>query len=171
MLGVLLALVWQWDKGKEFLHRHAGIFRGSCLLLFLEAAYLNFQKTFMGDPVGHFWLALLYCNFIVLALIQGDQAGRFHLFNNKVLEWLGLRSYGIYLFQKPIQILTPFLLAHFLGDQLSTWTVIAIYTLVLLVVSELSYRLLEKPIMVWGHRFKYDPVESRKDEVVQPQPV
>jgi peptidoglycan/LPS O-acetylase OafA/YrhL len=171
MLGVLLALVWQWDKGKEFLHRHAGTFRWSCLFLFLGAAYLNFQKTFMGDPAGHFWLALFYCNFIVLALVQNDRAARFHLFNNKVLEWLGLRSYGIYLFHKPIQILIPFLLAHFLSDQLSTWAVIAIYTLVLIVVSELSYRLLEKPIMVWGHRFKYDRVEKRQDEVTQPQPV
>jgi peptidoglycan/LPS O-acetylase OafA/YrhL len=171
MLGVLLALVWQWDKGKEFLHRHAGIFHWSCLFLFLGAAYLNFQKTFMGDPVGHFWLALLYGNFIVLALIQGDQARRFNPFNNKVLEWFGLRSYGIYLFHKPIQILVPFLLAGFLGYELSTWTVIAIYTLVLIVVSELSYRLLEKPIMVWGHRFKYDPVEKKRDEAAQPQPV
>jgi peptidoglycan/LPS O-acetylase OafA/YrhL len=171
MLGVLLALVWQWAKGKEFLHRHAGIFRWSCLFLFLGAVFLNFQKTFMGDPAGHFWLALLFCNFIVLALVQNDRAGRFHLFNNKVLGWLGLRSYGIYLFHKPIQILTPFLLAYFLSDRLSTWTVIAIYTLVLIVVSELSYRLLEKPIMVWGHRFKYDPVEKRQEEVTQPQPV
>lgn len=170
MLGVLLALVWQWDEGREFLHRHVVAFRLSCLLFFLGAAYLTHRGTWIGDPVGHFWLALFYCNFIVLALVQNDRVRRLNPLNNKVLEWFGLRSYGIYLFHKPVQLLVPLLLTRYLTDELSTWAVIAIYTVILFVVSELSYRILEKPIMVWGHRFKYDPIENRKDEVVQPQP-
>jgi peptidoglycan/LPS O-acetylase OafA/YrhL len=171
MLGVLLALVWQWDKGKEFLYKYVNVFRVTCLLLFVVVAYLTYRKTWIGDPWGHLWLALFYYNFIVLALVQNNPVKRFELFNNKVLEWFGLRSYGIYLFHKPIQILIPLLITRYITDELSTWTVVAIYTVLLFVVSEISYRLLEKPIMVWGHRFKYDPVENRKEEVVQPQPV
>jgi peptidoglycan/LPS O-acetylase OafA/YrhL len=171
MLGVLLALVWQWDKGKEFLYKHANAFRGTCLLLFAIVAYLTYRHVWIGDPWGHLWLALFYCNFIVLALVKSHQAKRFDPFNNKVLEWFGLRSYGIYLFHKPVQILIPLLIARYLTDSLSLRIVIPIYTVILFIVSELSYRLLEKPIMVWGHRFKYDLIEKKSDEVVQPQPV
>jgi len=156
MLGVLLALAWQWDKGKEFLYEHASAFRWSFLLLFLGTVYLTYRQIWVGDAFGHFWLALLYCNFIVLALIQNNHERRLDLLNNKILEWFGLRSYGIYLFHKPVQILIPFILAWFLRDDISPWIIIAIYTIVLFVVSELSYRLFERPIMVWGHRFKYE---------------
>jgi peptidoglycan/LPS O-acetylase OafA/YrhL len=170
MLGVLLALVWQWDKGKEFLYKYVNVFRGTCLLLFGVVAYLTYRGTWIGDPQGHLWLALFYGNFIVLALVKGDQVSRLDPFNNKILEWFGLRSYGIYLFHKPVQILVPILLARLLNDNLSSWILIPTYTVILFIVSELSYRLLEKPIMLWGHRFKYDPLENRKDEVVQAQP-
>jgi len=156
MLGVLLALAWQWDKGKEFLYKHASAFRWSFLLLFLGTVYLTYRQIWVGDAFGHFWLALLYCNFIVLALIQNNHERRLDLLNNKILEWFGLRSYGIYLFHKPVQILIPFILAWFLRDDISPWIIIAIYTIVLFVGSELSYRLFERPIMVWGHRFKYE---------------
>jgi peptidoglycan/LPS O-acetylase OafA/YrhL len=156
MFGVLLALAWQADKGKEFLHKHAAALRWSCFFLFLVVAYLTYKQTWIGDAWGHFWLAIFYCNFIVLALIQNDRAGKFNPFNSKILEWFGLRSYGIYLFHKPVQILIPFVLGWLLHQTLSPWIVILIYTIILFVVSEVSYRVFEKPIMSWGHRFKYD---------------
>jgi peptidoglycan/LPS O-acetylase OafA/YrhL len=163
MFGVLLALAWQSDKAKEFLHKHAGFFRWSCCALFLIVAYLTYRmrgaaNVALGDAWVHFWLALFYCNFIVLALTMNGS--KFNPFKSKILEWFGLRSYGIYLFHKPIQLLVPFLLTLYLGDILSPWLIIAIYTVVLFVVSEGSYRLLERPIMAWGHRFKYEPVPA-----------
>lgn len=171
MLGVFLALVWQWDEGKELLHKHVNLLRGSCVLLFLVIAYLSYRETSIGSIFGHFWLAVFYFNFLVLVLIRTSEERKFHPFNNKFLEWLGLRSYGIYLFHKPVQLLVPLLIAQFLTDDLARWLVILIYTVILLVVCELSYRFLEKPIMAWGHRFKYDLIEKRPDEVVQPRPV
>lgn len=155
MFGVLLALAWQAEKGKEFLYKHAAVLRWSCFFLFLVVAYLTYKQTWIGDAWGHFWLALFYCNFIVLALIQNGTS-KFNPFNSKILEWFGLRSYGIYLFHKPVQILIPFVLGWFLHQTLSPWIVVLIYTIVLFVVSEVSYRFLEKPIMSWGHRFKYE---------------
>jgi len=156
MFGVLLALIWQWDKGKEFLYKHVSAFRWSCLLFFLGAVGLTYRQIWIGDAFGHFWLALLYCNFIVLALTLNGNEGKFSMLNNKFLGWFGLRSYGIYLFHKPVQIVMPLILAWFLRDEISPWIITAIYTIVLFVVSEVSYRLLERPIMVWGHHFKYE---------------
>jgi peptidoglycan/LPS O-acetylase OafA/YrhL len=168
MFGVLLALAWQAEKGKEFLHKHAVAFRWSCFFLFLVVAYLTYKKTWIGDAWGHFWLALFYCNFIVLALIQNDRAGKFNPFNSKILEWFGLRSYGIYLFHRPVQVLIPFVLGGLLHQTLSPWIVILICTIVLFAVSEVSYRFLEKPIMLWGHRFKYEqalPVDRERQSL------
>jgi len=155
MFGVLLALAWQAEKGREFLHKHAVTFRWSCFFLFLVVVYLTYKKTWVGDAWGHFWLALFYCNFIVLALIQNGTS-KFNPFNSKILEWFGLRSYGIYLFHKPVQILIPFVLGWFLHQTLSPWIVVLICTIVLFIVSEVSYRFFERPIMAWGHRFKYE---------------
>jgi peptidoglycan/LPS O-acetylase OafA/YrhL len=160
MFGVLLALVWQSEKGKEFLHKHAAAFRWSCFVLFFMVVYLTYKQTLPGDAWGHFGLALFYCNFIILALIQKDPPGKLNVFKSKILEWFGLRSYGIYLFHKPVQILVPFLLSWLLHHNISNWIVIPIYTVVLFVISEVSYRLLEKPIMSWGHRFKYEQALS-----------
>lgn len=156
MLGVLLALIWQWDKGKEFLCKHVNIFRWSFVLLFLVVAYLTYRGAWIGDVFGHLGLALFYGNFVLLTLILSGNEGKFNVLKNRVLEWFGLRSYGIYLLHKPIQILMPFVVAWFLGDVLSPWLMVTIFLVVTFVVSELSYRIIEKPIMSLGHYFKYD---------------
>jgi peptidoglycan/LPS O-acetylase OafA/YrhL len=171
MLGVLLALVWQWDRGKEFLYRHVSAFRWSFVLLFLVIAYLTYREAWIGDVFAHFWLALFYCNFIVLALTLDGSRGKFSPFKSRVLEWFGLRSYGIYLLHRPMQIMLPVFLAWFWTDTPSAWTLVIISLVILFVVAELSYRIIERPIMSLGHRFKYDSPEIKQEELVQPRPV
>jgi peptidoglycan/LPS O-acetylase OafA/YrhL len=156
MLGVLIALIWQWDKGKEFLYRNINAFRWSFVFLILVVAYLTYHGAWIGDVAGHLALALFSGNLVVLALLLGERAGRFNVLKNKVLEWFGLRSYGIYLLHKPVQILMPFAVSWFLGDTLSSWAMVVIFLSVLFIVSELSYRIIEKPIMSLGHYFKYE---------------
>jgi peptidoglycan/LPS O-acetylase OafA/YrhL len=171
MLGVLLALVWQWDRGKEFLYRYTVAFRWSFVLLFLVIVYLTHQEAWLGDVFAHFGLAVFYCNLIVLALTLDRSSGKFSLFKSRVLEWFGLRSYGIYLLHRPIQIMLPVFLAWFLSEDLSAWTLVIISLIVLFVIAELSYRLIERPMMSLGQRFKYDSSEIKQEEVVQPRPI
>jgi peptidoglycan/LPS O-acetylase OafA/YrhL len=156
MLGVLLALIWQWDKGKEFLCKNASVFRWSIAIFLLGAVYLTYQDVGVGSPYSHFWLALLYGNFIVLGLTLNPDPGKFSVFKSRILEWFGLRSYGIYLLHKPVQLLIPFILAWFLHNALSPWIVAIISLIALFIVSELSYRIVEKPVMSLGHYFKYE---------------
>jgi peptidoglycan/LPS O-acetylase OafA/YrhL len=155
MSGVLLALIWQWDNGKDFLRKHPAIFRWSFLVFFLGAIVLTYQQTRIGDVIGHFWLAIFYCNFILLVLIQQDGTQGFGVLNNRILEWFGLRSYGIYLFHKPLLILMPIFLTWLLNIVPLPWTAVLINLLVLAILTELSYHGIEKPFMKWGHRFKY----------------
>lgn len=156
MLGVLLALIWQWDKGKEFLYKYIDVFRWSFVFLFLVVTYLTYRGAWIGDVFGHLGLALFYGNCVVLALLLGGNEGRFNVLQNKVLEWFGLRSYGIYLLHKPVQILMPFAIVLFLKNELSPWTMVIIFLITLFIISELSYRIIEKPIMSLGHYFKYE---------------
>jgi len=58
-----------------------------------------------------------------------------------VSEWIGDRSYSIYLWHWPILILLPF----FLGSELSTPSKIGAIALIL-VLSELTYRFVENPV-------------------------
>ena len=171
MLGVLLALIWQWDKGKEFLYKYVRVFRWSFVFFLLGTAYLTYQRVWIGDAFGHFWLALFYGNFIVLALTLDGNEMKFNLLKSKTLEWFGLRSYGIYLLHKPVQIVIPLILPWLQLNNLSPWAVMVIAALVLIAIAELSYRVIERPIMSLGHRFKYDPPEIKQEEVVQPRPV
>jgi peptidoglycan/LPS O-acetylase OafA/YrhL len=154
--GVLLALIWQWDQSKDFVLEHVGIFRWSFVLLFLVVAYLTYQKACIGDVWGHLGLAIFYGNLILLVLAFNGNEINLSLLENKFLEWFGLRSYGIYLLHKPVQILIPFLLAWLLLKDLSPWVVVIISLVILFIISELSYRIVEKPIMSLGHHFKYD---------------
>jgi peptidoglycan/LPS O-acetylase OafA/YrhL len=170
MLGVLLALVWQWDRGREFLYKYVKMFRWSFVLFFAGAAYMTYRRVWIGDAFGHFWLALFYGNFIVLALTL-DEGKRFNVLKSRILEWFGLRSYGIYLLHKPVQILVPLVLPGIRLEDLSPWIIMTISMLVLGLISELSYRVIEKPIMALGHRFKYDSPEMKQEELVQPRPV
>lgn len=155
MLGVFLALLWSLETGKAFLIKNALTFRLLLIPLLLIAIYLTFRDVKVGDAAGHFWLALLYGNTLILALVSRSEKTRLFL-GDKFIEWFGLRSYGIYLLHKPIQILTPYLLLVFFGASFERWITILISLCLLLIICELSYRFLEKPIIAWGHRFKYE---------------
>jgi peptidoglycan/LPS O-acetylase OafA/YrhL len=105
---------------------------------------------------------LLYGDIVVLAAIS-DAQKKSLVFSNRFLEWLGLRSYGIYLLHKPLQIAVPFLLARLINPHINIWVVVPVTTLVLVTVSELSYRFYEKPFMDMGHRLKYHDANPERE--------
>ncbi len=155
MLGVLLALLWSSESGKTFLVRNIGLFRWLFIALLLIAGYLTFIDTEVGDAIGHFWLALLYGDVLVLGLVLNNEHTRSFL-GDKFVEWLGLRSYGIYLLHKPIQLLTTYLLLIIFRERFDQWIVITISLCLLLTSAEISYRFFEKPIIELGRRYKYE---------------
>lgn len=154
MLGVLLAVLWNWEFGKVFLVNNAKLFRWLFIVLFFIAICLTSIDVQVGDAAGHFLLALLYGDILILALISTGEKTRL-FFGDKFIEWLGLRSYGIYLLHKPVQILTPYLLLLFFQVSLDRRILIPISLCLLLIISEVSYRFFEKPIIEIGRRFKY----------------
>jgi peptidoglycan/LPS O-acetylase OafA/YrhL len=154
MLGVLIAIAWQSKAGQAFFHDNKKYFL-LALPVFLGAiAYLFKIEAGIGTSLPHFVLAFFYANLLILGLVSSPEKPGL-LFGNKFLGWLGLRSYGIYLLHKPFRLVVTALVVR-LSIPVSPWVSMITITILLFVVAEISYRVVEKPIMNWAHRFKYD---------------
>lgn len=154
MLGVLIAILWQSKSGQAFFHNNKKYFLYALPLFFLGIGYLVKINADIGMPLPHFMLAFFYADLLVLGIVSSPEKPGL-LFGNKFLGWLGLRSYGIYLLHKPIRLVVVTLLEK-QSITLEPWVSLLLVTILLFVFSEISYRVIEKPIMNWGHRFKYD---------------
>lgn len=159
MLGVLLALAWHSPRGQAFIQRQARWFVAALPMLLAGYVWLTLQDVYIGDALGHFLLALLYLDFVILALVVTTPRVDI-LFKNPLLLWLGLRSYGIYLLHKPVYYIVTALLDNYeLSVNLVGITLLRI--LLLVVVVELSYRYFEKPILEFAQQhFKYQLPDS-----------
>jgi peptidoglycan/LPS O-acetylase OafA/YrhL len=154
MLGVLIAVVWQSEEGKLFLKRNIRAFRLSFVILFVISMALMYRGSFLAEAAGLFALSLFYGNLLVLALIDLPSVQGFALLR-KIMEWSGLRSYGIYLFHYPVLIVTPVFLEGMTGTAMPPELVVLAAAVIILCVSELTYRFVEKPCMEFGARAKY----------------
>ena len=68
----------------------------------VAAAMLTRQLTGGGDVIFHALCGLGF-SLLVLASVQGPQAGLWHrILSSKVLVWLGLVSYSLYLWHEPV---------------------------------------------------------------------
>ncbi len=154
VIGVVIAILWQSQSAQAFIHAHKKYFLWALPVFFAGIAYLFKTEAGIGLPIPHFFLAFFYADLLILGLVRSpEKPGIF--FGNKALVWLGLRSYGIYLLHKPIRLVFATLIAE---SSISLDPVVSmLFVCVLLcAVAELSYRLVEKPIMNWGHQFKYE---------------
>ncbi|GMA69387.1 hypothetical protein GCM10025879_06330 [Leuconostoc litchii] len=141
LLGTALAFVWPSSKLTSNANQHIRYYLNGvgiiALLTFCVAmAALNGQQpnTYYG---------LMYLISIVgtiLVAVTAHPASLFSkLFDNKILAYLGTRSYSIYLYQLPIFVFYEKLVPNY---QPNTWHTITEVILVLF-VSEISYRYIE----------------------------
>jgi peptidoglycan/LPS O-acetylase OafA/YrhL len=160
MLGVLLALAWSDPRGQAFLQRHAAAFRWLFPVFLAGLVKLTLDGISIGDSFGHLWMALSSACFIIIALTWRSKTSEF-LFANPLLTWLGLRSYGIYLLHKPVLIVVDGIFFYFSLPKIGMAAMFVLSLLVLVLVSEASYRLFEKPILdLAQRRFKYKTAQA-----------
>jgi peptidoglycan/LPS O-acetylase OafA/YrhL len=72
------------------------------------------------------------------------------LFENRVAKWIGVRSYGIYLFNYPIAVI---LLAHLHTHNLSRLTLTGFGIMASIAVAAASYRWVERPFLARKARY------------------
>ena len=82
---------------------------------------------------------LVSCSILLVALVVSPNFGIENYFPNRLFDYIGKRSYGIYLWQIPVLV--------FNGNSIRTWNILLFLSLVLIIgLSELSLDLLEVPL-------------------------
>ncbi len=150
LMGSSLAFIWPSTRLKSQIPKQAkkvlnSIGLGSLLLLIAAFLFLNDGTTFLY--YGGMFLISLIC-VVLVAITAHPGASLNKWLTNPVFTWLGKRSYGIYLYQFPIMI---FYEAKFnVADHLVLHTIIEI--VLILLITELSYRFVEKPMRFFNYR-------------------
>lgn len=166
-LGVLAAMAIRDPAGRRWLESRGRLLASLIALLLLGCALLvHFGSSVESVPMqtfGYSWMALLYAVVILYALTQKSswlsRCFRFH-----PLRRLGRIAYGVYLFHSiAIMVLAGWLLPN--HPIRSGWPALNSlpylgFTLVVLIVTlafcELSWHFFEKPLVQFGHRWKYE---------------
>lgn len=158
-LGMALAVVSATDAHRpspltRLLHRrHAGsVCWGAAAITFVILARTYYVT---GETTRHL-LALVFCAFVFApAALAPRQRGPHQVLARRRLAWLGVISYGIYLYHGPVinelEALGVRLGTHGLLTYLS---LVAVTLAIVIPLGAASYRLLEHPLMRWGRRVR-----------------
>lgn len=157
LIGAALAFVWPsrklkenvTDEAKKLLNVVGAVSSSILILMFVfmheEGPFLYYGGMFLASIVA----AVLIATIVHPASRVGD------ILSFKPLLWIGVRSYGIYIWHFPIVILMG---AGINGVDVPLWKTLFIIALTLL-LAELSWRYVEDPVRkgewkIWLHKFQ-----------------
>lgn len=147
LLGSWLALCWPIDRLNASLTTHAarildGVGIGALLITLLGFFTLPGQSswTYRG---GMFFYSLIGMILIATVVHPGSHMNRW--LTNPFFTWIGQRSYGIYVYQLPVMV--------FYERVVEIGRHPVINALVILAISEFSYRLVEQPLAHYQWRY------------------
>lgn len=153
LLGSWLALCWPIDRLNASLTTHAarildGVGIGALLITLLGFFTLPGQSswTYRG---GMFFYSLIGMILIATVVHPGSHMNRW--LTNPFFTWIGQRSYGIYVYQLPVMV--------FYERVVEIGRYPVINALVILAISEFSYRLVEQPLA--HYQWRYLPASIR----------
>ena len=157
LLGSWLALCWPIDRLNASLTAHAarildGVGIGALLITLLGFFTLPGQSswTYRG---GMFFYSLIGMILIATVVHPGSHMNRW--LTNPFFTWIGQRSYGIYVYQLPVMVFYERVV------EIGRHPVInaLVECLLILAISEFSYRLVERPLA--HYQWRYLPASIR----------
>ena len=145
LLGAWLAFVWPADRLRAQLKPKArrlidGVGLISLLIVILMYFVLSGEAAF--TYYGGMYIFSIFA-MVLMGVIAHPGSHLNRWFTNPIFTWIGKRSYGIYVYQFPVLI---FYESHFKNMGTHPWVNAIIEVAIILVISELSYRFIERPI-------------------------
>ncbi|MCB0876812.1 MAG: acyltransferase [Solirubrobacterales bacterium] len=184
-LGLLLAAFSVWAGQRERLPRALDVVErypwalvGSAIALYLALVWFVLEPAPTGafpvGDVGRYFVE--YVGFGVIALLivlpatfGGEGPGRYRAFlRHPIPTWLGVVSYGIFLWQFPVLVAALDLGVDDWWPAQSFLVVSAVTFAGTVVCAAASYYALERPLMRWGRRHEDEPDETPPPEPVAP---
>ena len=156
-LGAALAVVWpieglnqQVERKVSWILDLVGLASFILMLAMFFSKWMNPQQAFTYSG-GMLLFTLDVC--ILVAVIAHPGSHWNQILTNKLFDWIGSRSYGIYLYQFPVMI--------FFEDKVNIGDNPMLYHLIevilILVITEITYRLIERPMgrITWDKTKQY----------------
>lgn len=157
-LGAALAVIWPIEQLNPNVTKKdtrildlVGLVSFILMLVMFFSKAMNPQQAFAYCG-GMLLFTLIVCVFAGVIAHPGSHWNR--IMTNVIFDWIGSRSYGIYLYQFPIMIFFEDKFTN-IGDHPVLYHVIEI--ILILLVSEITYRLIEKPMgkITWSKTKAY----------------
>lgn len=148
-MGIIFAFIWNKEKGslsKEWLSAQPWIpaLAPVGLIGFILIVMLVPDTTAFTYPFG-LVLGSLFSLFLVGAVIIRPDALFTRIMELAPLRWIGVRSYGIYLWHWPMLVFGRILIPTAMGT-VENVAVDVLFALISFVASDLSYRFIEEPM-------------------------
>lgn len=157
LTGGLLAIAYRSATLKHILIENYKYLLGIFLVFLLGTGVITLEMPKIGNVFTHFWLAGFYGLFILVTTLQSGKIVDI-LVANRFFVWMGLRSYGIYLFHQPVSgLFHQFILGNDIPrfSNLQEFSVTLLSLVVTFLLAELSFRFFESYFLAFGQRFKY----------------
>lgn len=159
LLGSGLAFVWPSFRLKEEIPLKArsllnGVGIASIIVILLAFLFLADHLSFVY--YGGMFIVSIFATLLV-AVTAHPGADVNHWLTNPVFTWIGKRSYGIYLYQFPIMIFYEAKIKN-LSDHILLHSLIEIA--LILGVSEISYRFIEKPLGKFYYQYTWFAIKD-----------
>lgn len=146
-LGAALAVIWPAEELNPKLAKQdrvildfVGLASFILLLVMFFAKVMDPQQAFTYCG-GMFVFSIIVCIFTGIIAHPGSHWNQ--IMTNRLFNWIGSRSYGIYLYQFPIMIFFESKINN-LGDHPVIYRLIEL--ILILALSEITYRLIEQPM-------------------------
>lgn len=157
LMGGLLALALRSPSIQANLTENYKYIVGAFFIFLIGTAVLTLKRYDTGDVFSHLWLGGFY-GLLIAIFIFGTKKAFNAVVSNRFFVWLGLRSYGIYLFHQPVSSMVHNYLNgnaspkfSNLSEFYATLTAIP----VVFFVAEVSYRYFESIFISYSRKHSY----------------
>lgn len=159
LLGSGLAFVWPSNRLKNKIPEQARYLLNGFGLVSLFLLIVSFLTLSDHNPFVYYGGMLLMSVFatILVAVTAHPGADMNRWLTNPVFTWIGQRSYGIYLYQFPVMIFYEAKITN-LTDYV--WLHSLIELALILGISELSYRFIEKPLGHFYYQYSWFAIKD-----------